>query len=52
MSPASVLVMVCMLVAHAKENPGGNFHRICLKRKLLGSLGDGYGHGGEHPGGH
>jgi hypothetical protein len=30
LSPNSVLMMVCMLIAHAKENPNGNFHRICL----------------------
>jgi hypothetical protein len=48
--PDAVLAMVGMLIAHAKENPNGNFHRICLKRGLLDSLGDSYSHSG--PGGH
>jgi hypothetical protein len=46
--PNPVLVMVCMLIAHAKDHPGGNFHRICLKRSLLDSLGDGYVPGGTN----
>jgi hypothetical protein len=37
-----VLAMVCMLIAHAKGHPNGDFHRICLKRELLDSLGDSY----------
>jgi hypothetical protein len=42
LAAGSVLVMVCNLIAHAKEHPGGRFHRICLKRGLLDSLGNSY----------
>jgi hypothetical protein len=42
LSPNSVLAMVCMLVAQAKEHPTGELHRICLKRGLLDALGDSY----------
>jgi hypothetical protein len=48
LAPRPVLAMVCMLIAHAKEHPNGNFHRICLKRGLLDSLGDSYTPSDKH----